>query len=131
MSNETVVREIDLGVDADEVWDALVRDDQRREWMGGETELEVEPGGRGYVTEDDGTRREVLVDDVVPGRRLSFDWWTENDDPTHVELVIVPTSTGTRLTVTERALVPQARPGRDGLGMALRLAAGLRGLALV
>lgn len=131
MSDETVVREIDLGVDVDEVWDSLVRDERRREWMGGDTELAVEPGGRGYVTDDDGTRREVLVDDVEPGRRLSFDWWTETDDPTHVEFVIVPTPTGTRLTVTERALVPQARAGRAGVSMSLRLAIGVGCLARV
>ena len=108
MDVEQVTRDVELDADADEVWEALTEDERRAGWFGGETELEVTPGGRGFVTDDDGTRRDVLVHDVEPGRRLSFDWWTEAEVPSHVEFVIVPTETGTRLTVTERPLIPTA-----------------------
>ena len=108
MDVHEVTRDVELPADADEVWEALTEDERRAAWFGGDTELEVTPGGRGYVTDDDGTRRDVLVHDVEPGRRLSFDWWTDTEVPTHVEFVIVPTESGSRLTVTERPLVPTA-----------------------
>ena len=106
---QTVSRHVDLEAQVDEVWEALVGDEERGRWMGGDTELSAEPGGRGFIVDDDGRRREVLVEQVEPGRRLSFDWWTEDDAPSHVEFVLVPIPTGTRLTVIERPLVPGAR----------------------
>lgn len=109
MDVEEVTRDVELPAGADEVWEALTEDERRAEWFGGDTELDVTPGGRGYVTDDDGTRRDVLVHDVEPGRRLTFDWWNDTEVPSHVEFVIVPTEHGTRLTVTERPLVPTAR----------------------
>lgn len=105
----TVTKQLDLDADTDEVWAALTDDEERERWMGGDTEIDVRPGGRGHVTDDDGTRREVLVHEVEVGRRLTLDWWTDDDAPSHVEFVVVPTERGSRLTVTERPLVPVAR----------------------
>ena len=103
-----VTRELEVPVGTDEVWEALVEDDRRAEWFGGDTELDARPGGRGFVTDEDGTRRDVLVHEVEPGRRLSFDWWTEDEVPSHVEFVVVPAESGSRLVVTERPLIPSA-----------------------
>lgn len=105
----TVVRELDLDVEPDDVWHALVADHEREAWLGGSTEIDIAPGGRGFVTDPDGTRRDVLVDEVEPGRRLTLDWWTAADPPSHVEFHIAPTDRGCRLTVTERPLVPVAQ----------------------
>ena len=102
----TVTRDLEVDTSAAEVWEALVGDGERAGWLGGPTEIDVVPGGRGYVTDPDGTRRDVLVDEVVPGRRLTLDWWTETGVPSHVEFDIASTGRGTRLTVTERPLLP-------------------------
>lgn len=125
-----VRREIELDVGVDDVWRALVDDDERRRWMGGDTVVDVQPGGRGHITGDDGVRREVLIDEVEPGRRLSFDWWNDDEVPSRVEFVISPTEQGVRLTVTERALVPSAR-ACAAVSMCRTLAGHLAGHALV
>ena len=108
-SDPVVTKDIDLDADTEEVWTALTDDDERRLWMGGDTEFDVRPGGRGHITDDDGTRRDVLVHEVEVGRRLTLDWWTDDGVPSHVEFVVVPTERGSRLTVTERPLIPVAR----------------------
>ncbi len=117
---QTVSRQVDLEAEIDDVWEALVADEERGRWMGGDTELPAEPGGRGFIVDDEGRRREVLVEQVEPGRRLSFDWWSEDDAPSHVEFVLVPIPTGTRLTVIERPLVPGARLRADAFAGRLR-----------
>ena len=126
----TVTRELDVDADADEVWDALVVDDERAGWLGGPTEIEVVPGGRGYVTDPDGTRRDVLVDEVVPGRRLTLDWWTDTGVPSHVEFDIATTERGARLVVTERPLLPLAQASAAA-PVARALAGHLRARCLV
>ena len=122
----TVTRELDVDADAHDVWEALVTDGERAGWLGGPTELDVVPGGRGFVTDPDGTRRDVLVDEVVPGRRLTLDWWTETGVPSHVEFEISPTREGSRLTVTERPLLPVARAADTAGPAAFALAGHLR-----
>ena len=122
----TVTRQVDLDVDAEDVWEALVADEERAGWLGGPTRIDVVPGGRGFVTDPDGTRRDVLVDEVVPRRRLTLDWWTDTGVPSHVEFDIATTERGSRLTVTERPLVPMAQaraavPAAEGLVAHLHL----------
>lgn len=126
----TVTRELDLDAETDDVWDALVSDVERAGWLGGPTEVDVVPGGRGYVTDPDGTRRDVLVDEVVPGRRLTLDWWTDTGVPSHVEFDIAPSPGGSRLTVTERPLLPVAQASA-AVPMAGALAGHLRHRCLV
>ena len=126
----SVVRELDLDVEPDEMWHALVADHEREAWLGGSTEIEVAPGGRGFVTDPDGTRRDVLVDEVVPGRRLTLDWWTDVDPPSHVEFEIAPMPRGCRLRVTERPLVPLAQASAAA-PVIQALASGLRTSCLV
>lgn len=118
-AGDGVTRDVELPAGADEVWEALTDDDRRAEWFGGDTEVDVRPGGRGFVTDDDGGRRDVLVHEVEPGRRLSLDWWTDDEVPSHVEFVIEPTESGSRLTVTERPLIPTAQVGRPQASAAL------------
>lgn len=116
--DDAVTRDVELPAGADEVWETLTEDSRRAAWFGGDTELDVRPGGRGFVTDDDGTRRDLLVHEVEPGRRLSFDWWTESEVPSHVEFVIEPAESGTRVIVTERPLIPTAGTGRPRASMA-------------
>lgn len=98
-----VSRSVELDADADEVWRLLTDDEERAAWFGGDTDLDVRPGGRGHVTEPDGRRRAVEVGPVEPGRRLGWTWWPEDGGPaSDVEFVIEPIGRRARLTVTER-----------------------------
>ena len=103
MSTPIVTREVELDATTEEVWEAITDDDERATWFGGATEFELEPGGEGFATDPDGQRRAVRVDEVEPGRRLSFDWWPEGEDDTasRVELEVIPLEDGSRLRVTE------------------------------
>ncbi len=107
-----VHRSVEVEASPDEVWELLVDDDQRAAWFGGETTLDVEPDGAGEFTDPDGTRRSAVVEDVEPGRRLSWTWWTDDDpdgDRSRVDVDLTPTPAGTRISVTETPLVSTAR----------------------
>ena len=52
---------------------------------------------------DQGQTREVRLDDVVAGERVSFEWWPAGrpGDASAVELVVAPSPSGAVLHVTE------------------------------
>ena len=58
--------------------------------------------------EHDGTDRALVVEEVDEGRRLSWRWWIEGDDPdqtaSRVEITLVPTLDGTLVRVVEQPL---------------------------
>lgn len=102
-----VERSIELPVEADEVWEALVDDELLSDWLGDEVSIEPEPGGRLDVRDGD-EHRVGVVERIEPGRHLGLRWWPEArpDETSEVELVLVPVTTGTRLTVIERRALP-------------------------
>lgn len=100
-------RTIELPVDPDDVWTALVDDELLSDWLGDDVHLDPRLGGPVEVQEGD-ERRVGVVEHVEPGRRLGLRWWRP-DDPdgtSEVDFVLVPTPSGTRLTVVERRAVP-------------------------
>jgi uncharacterized protein YndB with AHSA1/START domain len=98
-----VTRSVELDADVDEVWRCLTDDDERSAWFGGDTRIDVRPGGAGRVVDPDGTHRSVQVDRVEPGRRLGWRWWRDDDgEASDVEFVLEPVGPATRLVVTER-----------------------------
>ncbi len=116
---DPVHRTIDVEAAPDDVWRLIVDDDERARWFGGPTTLEPRPGGSGSFVEPDGTRRSARVDEVVPGRRLSWTWApADRDDPaggatdeddgaaSRVEIDLSPCHGGTRITVTETPVAP-------------------------
>lgn len=115
-STTSVTRDLDVDVSPDELWRAIADDDERAAWWGGDTAVDLQPGGTGHATDPDGTVRRIRVDEVEPGRRLSYRWWTTDDDGSSVELVVVPQPGGSRLTVTETPLTCSARPRTLGTG---------------
>ena len=141
-----VRRTIDVEAAPDDVWQLIVDDDERARWFGGPTTLEPRPGGSGRFVEPGGGRRSARVDEVVPGRRLSWTWSPDEpdsgpgeDDDGHasrVEIDLDPCPGGTRITVTETPVAPSvtmsALTGRRGplmdleLGIVLRAGAALR-----
>jgi uncharacterized protein YndB with AHSA1/START domain len=98
----TITRDIDLDLSEQEVWELIGDGEAWSRWMADTSDVVVAPGGAGEVV-DDGERRFVRVDDVVPGRRVSYRWWpaSEPDAVSSVELVIVPRPDGSTLRVRE------------------------------
>jgi uncharacterized protein YndB with AHSA1/START domain len=112
----TVTRQVDVEVSPDELWQAITDDDERAAWWGGDTSLDLRPGGDGHATDPDGTVRRIRVDEVEPGRRLAYRWWTDDDDGSSVELLVVPRPDGSRLTVTETRPTCSVRPSTSWTG---------------
>jgi hypothetical protein len=96
-----VTRELLLeDVDAASAWDAVT---DMEAWLAEEADLELEPGAEGRFRLDDGSERRALVEEVEPGRALSWWWWSdeEADLGTHVEVRLVDAVAGTRVVVVE------------------------------
>lgn len=122
MADVQVERTVDLDAPADEVWTALTDDDALSDWFGGEVSLEAVPGGDGCFVEPDGQVRRALVEEVEPGRRLSFRWWADGDDEGPISSVTFELTEGertTHLVVTERALLVGTGVVRTGAPSAL------------
>lgn len=94
-----IERSIELPADPDEVWESIVNGDLAEEWMG----VRVDPRRGGVVTVPD---REVIgtVEDVVPGRSITWSWREVDGDPSQVTIEIAPLDTGARVTIVERLL---------------------------
>ncbi len=95
-------RSQDFNIPAGDLWEAVVNPERLAGWLGDEVELDVRPGGEGRIV-DDGQARQVVVDDVVDGQRLTFTWWPETSatEVSQVELIVVAIPEGSRLVVRE------------------------------
>lgn len=102
----------DLDASPEELWDAVGTAAGLAAWLGDEVEVDLRPGGTGFVR-DDGELRVVLVDEVEPGRRLGFTWWPWQDraERSYVELEVLPRATGSRLVIRETRLAASASRG--------------------
>lgn len=81
------------------VWRVLEHRDLRRQVLGGDLDVALEPGATG--TFDDGVAtRPVRVDEVDAPHRLAFEWG-EGDEAAHVDIRLVPAGDGTDVHVTE------------------------------
>jgi uncharacterized protein YndB with AHSA1/START domain len=96
-----VERELDLPVEPDEAWEALADPERLGEWLGGELDVDLEPGGDLRIELEDG-ERVGWVEEVEPGERLSF-WWRKPDDElaTRVQISLEETDDGTHVRVIE------------------------------
>ena len=97
-----VSRDIDLDLPAGELWSLIGDGEGWETWLVDEAGVAVEPGATGVVR-DQGETREVRMDDVVAGERVSFEWWPVGrpSDASAVELVVAPSPSGAVLRVTE------------------------------
>jgi uncharacterized protein YndB with AHSA1/START domain len=103
MDRPTVVtRTVNLDIDPSELWWLLTDPDGWAGWLVDASNVAVEPGGTGTVT-DGGTERDVRVAEVVEGERLTFDWWPAGDqgDASTVELHVEPNDAGVALRIVE------------------------------
>jgi uncharacterized protein YndB with AHSA1/START domain len=105
---ETVERHVILPTDTSEAWDLLTRPDHLDAWLGEDVVLDPTPGAAGQLLDPDGTHRELVVDEVDEGRRLTWHWWSDGDDASsRVEITLLPTDGGTLVRVVE-TLLPRA-----------------------
>ena len=105
-----IIREIDLGLPADELWSLVADGDRWSEWLVDDAAVGVRPGSDGTVV-DDGERRHVHVHTVRHGERVAFDWWRDDavggpttvdgGERSRVEFEIVRDGERTALRVTE------------------------------
>jgi len=112
----TVTRTVSFAAPTETVWAALSRPAELGEWLGGDVELDVRPGGVGTATLPDG-ERSILVTAAEPGERLSWLWWRRDGELSSVEFSLLPAGDATVLTVVERTCTPplaSARFGRRG-----------------
>ena len=99
-----------IAVPPGRVWRVLEHRDLRREMLGGDMDVELEPGATG--TFDDGIdRRPVRIDQVDAPRRLAF-VWGEGDEAAHVDIRLVPAGDGTDVHVIEIQGGQAHPPGR-------------------
>ncbi len=88
-----VEREVELPVEPEKAWESVVDG----EWLGGEAEIDLVPGGDLRIGD-----REGWVEEVAPGERLIF-WWRLPDEQvaTRVEISLTETDEGTLVRVVE------------------------------
>ena len=76
---EHIEREVQLPNPPVEVWEAVIDPARLGEWLGGELEVSLRPGGRGSFRSPDGAARRLIVLHVDHRHELSFSWWPETD----------------------------------------------------
>jgi len=97
-----ITRTVETDLEVEDLWSLVADGDAWAEWMVDGADIDVDPGALGTVV-DDGVARDVRIDRVEPSRSVAFTWWPQArpDQPSTVELVVVPARTGSRLHVTE------------------------------
>lgn len=120
----TVHRDIDVDLPPDELWPLVGDAAGWGAWLVEEAEVTVEPGREGTVV-DGGERRSVRIDEVEPGREVTWSWWPAGrpEERSTVRLVVVAAPRGSRVQITEtRAAIDRwtARAWRlSAFGLAL------------
>ena len=74
-----------------------------------EVDLDLRPGGRGRIVDDDGTVRDVIITDVRPGEQVAWHWWSDDGELSSVELRIDEIDGHTRLRIVETSLLSADR----------------------
>ena len=100
---------VDLDTTIDAAWAAVSDPGELAQWLGTSVELDVRPGGRGRVVDDDGTVREVLVTAVDERQGIAWHWWGDDGELSSVELRLDEHEGRARLHIVEMVV---AEPGR-------------------
>jgi uncharacterized protein YndB with AHSA1/START domain len=94
-----IERRVDVPAEPNEVWQRIVVGDLAEEWMG----VRIEPrlGGRVEVP-----NRSTIgtVEEVIPGKSITWSWREPDGDPSQVTIGIERIGDGTRVTIVERLL---------------------------
>ena len=103
MEDVTVERSVTLDGSPEEVWENIVDGDLAGEWMGSPISIDPRPGGDIHFAPD-GTPYIGTVEEVEPGRSITWSWRHPDRDPSQVTITVEPEGEGARLTVIERLL---------------------------
>jgi len=99
---ESIIREVELDLAPEQMWDAITDRDQLQQWLGETVDIDIRPGATGIVVDDE-IRRHVVVERVDYGRSWSFRWRPEDAGTlSRVTFEVIPVRHGhSRLTITE------------------------------
>lgn len=94
-----VERSVELPAGPDEVWERIIDGDLAEEWMG----VRIDPRKGGTVSVPG---REMIgtVEEVEPGRSITWSWRLLDGEPSQVSIEVTPADGGSRVTITERLL---------------------------
>jgi uncharacterized protein YndB with AHSA1/START domain len=102
-----VERSLDVDASPSELWRMIADPAELATWLGTDVDLVLVRGGRGRLTDDDGTVRHAVVEALDPERRLVLRWWRADEGPAEASVVtmaVSPRRGGARLVVTEQCL---------------------------
>jgi uncharacterized protein YndB with AHSA1/START domain len=69
-----IEREVVIGAPVDVVWRTITEPDQITQWFADRVELQLEPGGHGFMGFDEHGGGPIVVEVVDPPVRFSFRW---------------------------------------------------------
>ena len=117
MADFIIERDVVIEAPAEVVWKTITEPDQISRWFAYRVELDLKPGGHGYLGFGKDVGTAILVETVDQPRRFAFRWnRTQDEDPTLDNSVLVEftlTSQGperTHLRVVETGLESLAWP---------------------
>jgi uncharacterized protein YndB with AHSA1/START domain len=120
MTGFTIEREVMIDAPVEVVWRTITEPDQITQWFAEKAELELAPGGHGFMTFDEDHSGPVVVEAVERPTRFSFRWnhpAGENPEAGNsmlVEFTLVPEGLErTRLRVVESGQELMAWPDTE------------------
>lgn len=109
-----VERSIEVEATPEEIWEFVIDGTLASDWMG--APISIEPRRGGLVDfAPDGVEHIGTVEEIDPGRSITWSWRHPDRDPSQVTITLEPGSSGTVITVTERLLPYTTTDTRDGL----------------
>lgn len=98
-----VERTVEVGAPPSAVWRWMASEEALRRWLGGELEIDLQPGGAYRLAGPGGVSRvSGTVLEVVPEGGLVLSWLEEGSDwvhPARLVVTLAPTPAGTRVTL--------------------------------
>lgn len=112
-SEISVERSVEVDASPEEVWNHVVDGSLASEWMASPTAIDPRVGGKVDFAPG-GVEHIGTVEEVDPGRSITWSWRHPERDPSQVTITIKPLDGGSRVTVTERLLPFRITDARDG-----------------
>jgi uncharacterized protein YndB with AHSA1/START domain len=103
---DRIERTVEVAHPPAKVWAALTTAEGLGAWFGNAATIDLRPGGAAEMTWTEGHKASMRIERVEEPLVFGFTWGIDglpDDDPrrTYVEFTLMPTGSGTRLTVVE------------------------------